>query len=176
MSVVRSVRLSSEMDELLQDEAKQRKISFNQLISSILNKYCEWDRFAQKLGFVSNSSILYRQLVDLVPEDRVEEFGVNSAKIVKEQLFLWYKKVDVRSLLQYMNLIFKYCWGPLVQYDQRVDEKNCVLSIHHVFGRKWSKGITYLMREVIKDILSIDPKIVTTENMIAVTFPMTVGA
>ena len=42
-SVLRTIRLSSDLDCALTKEAEKKKIGKNALIVSILNKYVEWD-------------------------------------------------------------------------------------------------------------------------------------
>jgi len=172
LSAVRSIRISRETNGALESEAERRKVTFNQLVSSILTKYCEWDRFAEKLGYVGNSAALYRQLISLIPEDKVEEVGVDSGRMIKEALLLWYKKADTHSLLLWLSNVCKYVWGPFVQYDQREVGENYVLTLHHTFGRKWSTAQAHGLRESFKDVTGLEPKIVTTDNMIAITLPI----
>jgi superfamily I DNA/RNA helicase len=172
MSVVRSIRLSSEVEEVLRREAERREISFSQLVASILKKYAEWDRFTEKLGYVGNSSTLYKQLISAIPDDKLEELGVNSAKLIKDALLFLYKKADLNSFLQYMSLVTKYAWGSSVQYEQHADGKNWILTLHHAFGKRWSYAFNYHMQEAIRDITGLEPKIVSTENTLRIIFPI----
>jgi len=171
-SVVRHIRLSRNVDEILVDEAKRRNISLNQLASSILSKYCEWDRFAEKFSYVHLPGEFYKELFNLLPEAALEEFGIKTGRMFREAIYLWCKDLSVQSFLEYISLQFKYTWGSLVQYDQRIDGKKCVVTMHHGLGRKWSNGCASFSREAVKDTLGIDPKIVCTDNMVAITIPM----
>jgi len=172
MSVVRSIRISKEVDATLHNDAKERRLTYNQLVSNILTKYSEWDRFAEKLGYVSNSTILYKQFVALIPDDKLEEIGIASSEMVKDALLILYKKTDIDSFLEYLSLVTKYAWGTSLRYDQKTDGKNCTLTFHHVFGKKWSIAFTSNMRQAIKDISGLEPKIVATENTLTFTFPV----
>ena len=172
MSAVRSIRLSKEIDTILSNEAKERGLSYNQLVASILKKYSDWDRFTEKLGYVSNSAILYKRLVDLIPDEKVEEFGSASAKMVKDALLVLYKKADTDTFLRYMSLVTKYSWGSSVRYDQKTEGNSVILTVHHVFGQKWSLGFRSLMHDAVRDILGVEPNIVSTENTLTIAFPI----
>jgi predicted HicB family RNase H-like nuclease len=45
----RAIRIAKSLDRILEQEAKKRNISINGLISSILTKFAEWDRYAEDL-------------------------------------------------------------------------------------------------------------------------------
>ena len=52
-TVMRSVRISRELDDVLRRDAESRGISFSSLVSEIFTKYSEWDRLANKFGVVT---------------------------------------------------------------------------------------------------------------------------
>jgi hypothetical protein len=172
MSLVKSIRLSAEIEETLKREAERREISFSQLVSCILKKYCEWDRFTEKLAYVGNSAALYKQLIDAIPDEKLEELGVSTARLIRDSLVVLYGKADLSSFLQYMPLVTKYAWGSSVQYDQRADCKNWILTFHHSFGKRWSHAFNYHMREAVRDILRLEAKVEATESTLRVTFPI----
>ncbi|MFI5448158.1 MAG: hypothetical protein ACHQ03_00060 [Candidatus Bathyarchaeia archaeon] len=55
-TILRTVRIRKELDELLQD-AKAKRTSVNSLMGAIMTKYSEWDRFADKFGYVSRQPL-----------------------------------------------------------------------------------------------------------------------
>jgi len=172
MSLVRSIRLTPDIEETLRREAERREISFNQLVSCILKRYCEWDRFTEKLAYVCNSAALYKQLIDAIPDNKLEELGISTAKLIKDSLLVLYGKADLNSFLQYMPLVTKYAFGSSVQYDQRANCKNWILTFHHSFGKRWSYAFNYHMREAVRDILRLEAKVEATDNTLRVTFPI----
>ena len=52
-SALRTIRLSKGLDELLQKDANARRISIGALISAILTKYSEWDRYMEKFDMIT---------------------------------------------------------------------------------------------------------------------------
>jgi hypothetical protein len=52
-SMTRTIRISQQLDKLLEKDAMNKRVSINSLISSIITKYAEWDRYVKSLRFVS---------------------------------------------------------------------------------------------------------------------------
>ena len=52
-TVLRTIRIDKELDDALYKDAQENDINENALISSILVKYIEWDRYAKKIGRVT---------------------------------------------------------------------------------------------------------------------------
>lgn len=49
-TVLKTIRIDKELDDALYKDAQENDINENALISSILVKYIEWDRYAKKFG------------------------------------------------------------------------------------------------------------------------------
>jgi hypothetical protein len=47
-TVLRTIRLSKGLDELLQKDTNSKRITVGALISIILSKYSQWDRYTEK--------------------------------------------------------------------------------------------------------------------------------
>jgi hypothetical protein len=47
-TVLRTIRLSKGLDELLQKDTNSKRITVGALISRILSKYSQWDRYTEK--------------------------------------------------------------------------------------------------------------------------------
>ena len=52
-TILRTIRIDKDLDYALDKDANEHGVSENALISSILAKYVEWDRYAEKFGRVS---------------------------------------------------------------------------------------------------------------------------
>jgi biotin-(acetyl-CoA carboxylase) ligase len=48
-TLLRIIRITQELEDLLQKDAKLKRISVNALISSIMTKYAEWDRYRERV-------------------------------------------------------------------------------------------------------------------------------
>jgi hypothetical protein len=51
-TLLRTIRITQELEDLLQRDAKLKRISVNALISSIMTKYAEWDRFRERFDAI----------------------------------------------------------------------------------------------------------------------------
>jgi hypothetical protein len=47
-TVLRTIRIDKNLDDALDKDAEEHGVSENALVSSILAKYIEWDRYAEK--------------------------------------------------------------------------------------------------------------------------------
>ena len=52
-STTRTIRNPQKLDKLLEKDADNKRVSTNSLVSSIITKYAEWDRYSELLQFVS---------------------------------------------------------------------------------------------------------------------------
>jgi hypothetical protein len=48
-TVLRTIRLSKGLDGLLQKDANSKRITVGALVSTILTKYLQWDRYTEKI-------------------------------------------------------------------------------------------------------------------------------
>jgi hypothetical protein len=99
-TVIRSVRISQEVDEILEKDAKSKGVNVGALIGSIFTKYVEWDRYVEKLDHISMSRKFVRSILETVDMEKfmnlAEEQGVRAPK---EAVPFWFKKLDIESFL-----------------------------------------------------------------------------
>lgn len=98
--MLRSIRISEEQVRLLEEEAKKKGVSVNSLLTILINKYLEWDRFAERFGYVSIARQGYRNLVESLSDEALiahsKEVGAHSASDIAR---FWFGKLDVETLL-----------------------------------------------------------------------------
>jgi len=70
-TILKTIRISQELDELLQKDAQLQRSTVNALISSIFTKYSEWDRYEEKFGYVSVTRQLFRALLEAAGEEKI---------------------------------------------------------------------------------------------------------
>jgi hypothetical protein len=92
-TVLRTIRLSKGLDELLQKDAKSKRITVGAMISAILTKYSQWDRYTEKFDMITLRQETIRAILEATEDDalirKAREIG---AKIPKEFLMFWFKK------------------------------------------------------------------------------------
>jgi hypothetical protein len=52
-TMLRAIRLSKDLDDLLQKDANSKRITVGALISTILIKYSQWDRYTEKFDMIT---------------------------------------------------------------------------------------------------------------------------
>lgn len=74
-TILRTIRITQELDDLLKVDAQESNLSVNALIDKIMMKYTEWDRHAKKFGFVSLSSETFRSILNEVDDSGAERLA-----------------------------------------------------------------------------------------------------
>ena len=78
-SILRTIRLSEDTDDLIENDAQEQNISANALIGKIMTRYAEWGRFIEKTSYVTIASPLFRALIGEVSDQKLEEIAEDSA-------------------------------------------------------------------------------------------------
>jgi hypothetical protein len=146
-TTLRTIRLTRDIDNLLQKDAKSKRISTNSLLTSIITKYAEWDRYAEK-GLVSLTRADSRSILESIDDNKLSQIGKDLGKrAFKEFLMIWFKKIDVEKVLEGISLWCKY--AGIAEYDLETDGRNYTITLHHEIGEKWSNLIGHLISQVV---------------------------
>ncbi len=168
-SVLRTVRLSGELEGLLQADAESKRTSLNGLITSILVRYAEWDRFADKFGVVTLSADLFRALIESVGETDLERIANDfGARLPNEAMLFWFKKADLDTFLRYLSLNSRY--GNLGAFEEEVDGRTHRISIRHDHGENWSKFLRFFLGSILEKSLGIAPRFRVSKNGVLISF------
>ena len=77
---LRTIRLSKKLDELLQKDANSKRITVGTLISSILTKYSQWDRYTEKFDMITLRQESIRAILEATEDEalirKAREIGV----------------------------------------------------------------------------------------------------
>jgi len=170
-TVLRTIRIEKDLDDALNKDARELGVSENALISSILAKYLDWDKYSEKFGRVSLPNEAVKAIIEATEADKLtraaEEFATS---VPKDYIMFRYKKLDIETCLLHLSFLSKY--SGMFQYELQIEqERNYIVTIHHKFGEKWS----YWLKESIsngmfKNILGITPKINLSKGSVVFTF------
>lgn len=156
-TVLRTIRLSRGLDELLQKDANSRRISIGALISTILAKYSQWDRYTEKFDMITFRHETLKAILESTEDEvlvkKAREIG---AKIPREFLMFWFKKTDLESYLRYLELLCNY--GGFARYELEVDDRSYIITLLHNMGEKWSLFLKYVMEEGIMSTIGTMPR------------------
>jgi hypothetical protein len=78
------------------------------------------------------------------------------AKIPKEFLMFWFKKTDLESYLQYLELLCNY--GGFARYELEADGQAYVIPLLRNMGEKWSLFLKHVMEEGIMTTIGTLPR------------------
>ena len=135
-TVVRAIRITEELDETLRANSESKGISPASLMSSILTKYVEWDKFAEKVGIVSIPHNLMAHLLDAPNDENFRRIFPTGAEEIRSIAEFWFGQFNPDTFLRSLELLGKY--GAIFQAEVRRDQGRFNITLHHVLGQRWS--------------------------------------
>ena len=112
---LRTFRIEEHLDSILQKDAKSKGISVNSLLSLILTRYAEWDRYIEKFGTITVKRDSFKMMLSAINDDKVTDISQELGDMVPSQFVLfWFKKNTLENYLKYISLICKD--GGFAQY------------------------------------------------------------
>jgi hypothetical protein len=162
-TVLRTFRLSSTLDAALRKDALRKKVGKNALVTSILDKYVEWDSIVADFGYLTVPPEMIAKLIGGLDKESIISIAKQVSKKVAASLPLWYGKADLEAVLKYMEISIKYTGARM---PQRIERQSNVI---HVFvyqpyddnGAAWVRAFNTTL---IESVLGYPPKIVEHEN------------
>jgi hypothetical protein len=92
-TTTRTLRISEELDDLLERDSTDKGVSTNSLINSILTKYAEWDRYTEKVGFISLPRDGFKLIINSVNEEEIKKLAEEVGSWQPQELLMfWFKK------------------------------------------------------------------------------------
>jgi hypothetical protein len=169
-TTTRTIRIPRKYDNVLEKDAANKRVSVNSLISSMIIKYSEWDRYVETLRFVSIPPDGLSLIIGSLDDERVKEIGHQiGSRHLQEFMMLWFKKISIDSFLDGLSIFLRY--SGMAKYDMdTIDGQEYVITLHHDLGKKWSIFIQHIFEEGMKRTLDIIPKIDITESSIMLRF------
>lgn len=168
-TVIKTVRITKALDNLLRKDAKAKRITVNALISSIMTKYAEWDRYNERFGVISVKRDAFKSILGAIQDDKLvrvsKEIGV---QIPKQFILFWFKKTNLETYLEYMSLVCRY--AEFAQYEVDTDGTNYTMMLLHDLGEKWSLFLKNWIEQGMKTTVGIIPLFDVTKNSVIVRF------
>ena len=168
-ATTRTIRLPDYLDNLLERDSEDKRISINSLITSLITRYAEWDRYTDKIGFISLPREVIKFLFDSIDDENLrqlaEGFGTRHAE---EYTMLWFKRLSSDSFLDQLALFCRY--AGLARYEIETNERDQIIILHHELGMKWSIFLGHIIAQVIKNTIKVNPKFDVTEYSIVFSF------
>ena len=163
-TVLRTIRVPEELDQVLQEEAGRRRMSVNGLVGGMLERFAAWDRFTERFGMVSCSKAVLSGILASCDENDLVRHAVElGGRLPREYVNLWFKEVSPESLQRYLALIAQY----VDLYRGDLETKGSVLTFtaHHEFGEKWSRFLEAYLGEMTRSF-GLVPKLEHTTSQV----------
>lgn len=168
-TLLKTIRISESVDNLLKKDAASKKMTTNALIQSILLKYLEWDRYAERYGFISMTHDTVKTLFERMDDEKLLQASRELGnRVPKDILLFWFGKSGLRGFLKYVTLLSEY--AAFAHFDITKEDSEYVVTAHHNMGPKWS---VYLRNFLELGLLSTTGIRGTTEeskNSVVLTF------
>jgi len=168
-TVLRSIRIPEELEKILAKDAETKGLSVNALVASILTKYSQWDRYADKFGLVTISRVGLRSMIEgLDEESAIRVARETGGQNPRQMTMFWFKKTNLDSFQSYLDIICRY--GGIGQYELEMDSRNCTILYHHGLGLNVSKYLGYFFTEAIREIVGVAAKTEAGRNTLVLRF------
>jgi hypothetical protein len=168
-TVTRTIRIPDHLDDILQKDSKEKRSTTNALISSILTKYAEWDRYTESFGFISLPRSGLKLIMESLDDETIKQIaGQIGSSHGKELIMFFFKKLTLDTFVSAISLFSKY--AGFGSYEMESNGRDHTVVLHHELGRKWSIYVAHLMSQGLKSTLGISPKFQIAENSVIFEF------
>jgi hypothetical protein len=168
-----SFRLPRNILYKLRQEAKQKEISLDTLMTQIAKQHSEWYVNASQIGFVSVRKSLIMKLLDEVGDDeKIKEIAREVATASSDTLLLLKEQYNIpmKSTLDFIESWIKEAGYPYIHDISGVDQKIHHLVIHQDMGLKWSIYLSEILRNLFEELFNVRKvQFEITDNIVAFT-------
>ena len=168
-TVLRTFRFPESLNSSLEAEAKNRGLSVNALVSSLITKFDNWDKLADRFHFIALTDDLLKAILSHMSDDEIATIADTlGSRVAEEAMFFWYKDVSVESLVTYLTNRCRYAGYGNMEYERKGTSH--VIALQHRLGYKWSIYLHHLIDNVLRKKLGIVGRFEVTETIVIVHF------
>jgi len=167
-TITRTIRLSPEVDQDLQQLARQERVSVNYLVTSSLKRLTEWDIAAEKFGFVAIPGFLHAKMYSYFTVEQARELGEWAAKNFGRDFTLFrFKKLSLDTVLETLRLLGSR-YARVFSLQHTFDGKVHTIIVKHGLGAKGSVFNEAFLTSMFKGLLNLDPESERTEDQVVI--------
>jgi hypothetical protein len=161
-------RLDSYTLDELQQEAEQREISLNVLVNQTLKRYCQWDRYENRIGMMPVPKIMLSSLIDrainIAKNNGLENIEPYRDEIIKQaaEIAFGLMKDSVLFMKKQYNLwvvlsvLEEYMKVSGIKADHKIENgRKHVFVIQHDLGENWSIFTKELLRLIFENLAKV---------------------
>ena len=163
-------RLPVKLVQEIEIEAAHHNISHNVMARQILEKYVQWDRFANKIGIIPvPKKILDTLGIEMTSQDVNEIINVIKP-VIKDTVLFIKGKYDLKRCIETLE---DYMRASGMKSDHRVEGALHHFIIQHELGSNWSMFTEQLLQEIFHEFLpDVEMKSQTTESTVIATIAL----
>jgi hypothetical protein len=159
-----SYRLPEYIIEELEVEAQQKEISQNVLVRQILEKYIQWERFANNIGMIPVPREILRVLGEKMDGEVMNEVIKVITPMMKDWVMFMKGNYDLKRVIESME---EYMRASGMTSDHRIEGDMHHFIIQHNLGIRWSLFTELLLKQIFHEFLpNLTLKTRTTSNTV----------
>ncbi len=168
-TVLKTFRYPRDLNAALEHEARTKGFSPNALVSMIFTKFTNWDRYAEKFGYVAVTHETLRFLLSCADVERLASAAQETgAQVPKQAVMFWFKKMDINTFLSYLENICRYAGQ--AKYECQSSAGDYTVTLRHEFGLKWSYWLKYSLDAALRKALHIVAQFEIAEGEVVCKF------
>jgi len=163
-------RLPEKVVEELETEASKKNVSQNVLVRQILEKYIQWDKFADKIGVIPVPKAILDALGYHMDQKRIDEVIKVVLPMIKDAVMFMKGGFDLKRCIEILE---DYMRATGMKSDHRIEGNLHHYIIQHELGMKWSQFTEQLLKEIFhKFVPNKELKCQTTETTVIATIAL----
>ena len=166
---IRSVRMPDDLISELEKESQFQHISVNTLVNTIIYRYLEWERYAEKFGFIGLSRETFQAMISHMDEAELTTLAKSvSSTILKE--FAFYSG-EISGPKAFLDFIQKFCkYARFGEWEMRQDGPFYRASFLHRMGPRVSHYLSELYGDLLISVAGLKPEVEVLENEFIMKF------
>jgi hypothetical protein len=166
-TVLKTMRIPNYINSLLEKDADSKGVSVNALISMIMTKYAEWDRYVERFGSITIKLQAFREMLEEIDEVKLADIASRSgSRFPKEFVLFRFKRANLDTYLEALKLMCKY--KGYARYELESDESGYTVILVHDLGEKWSNFLRHVVEGGMRSITGIVPKFEVSQDSLIV--------
>jgi hypothetical protein len=161
-------RLASFTIDGLQQEANQKEISLNVLVNQVLKRYCDWDRYENRIGMMPVPKIMLSSLIDkaitiaknngiedIEPyrDDIIKQAAEIAFSLMKDSVLFMEKQYNLWAVL---SVLEEYMKVSGIKADHKIEAGlKHVFIIQHELGENWSLFTKELLELIFENLAKV---------------------
>ena len=170
-------RLDSSVLDELQHEADQKEISLNVSVNQILKRYCQWDRYENRIGMMPVPKIMLSSLIDkaisIAKNNGIQNIEPYRDEIIKQAAEISFSLMKDSVLFMKRNYNLWVVLSVLEEYmkvsgikaDHKIEAgRKHVFVIQHELGENWSLFTKELLTLIFENLAKVRIECSITSN------------